>query len=292
MQKSISPAALAATLGVIALLWGGSFIVLKTLTDVFQPFTLAALRGGVAAGALAVYFLATGRSLRPSGADLNAARVMGTLHGWLPNALVAFAVTGLGAGLAAMLQSSAPLVTAVMAHAVLPSERIVGRQWFGVAIGFFGVATLIGPEALSGARASLLPVLAMGGVALSYSIGNVWVRRMGGVAPERLALGQQAFGGLCAVVLALIFDPLSDWAQVRAHWPQLLALGALGSALPFTLFMGLIQRAGPVKATMSGYLVPLVAATLATLLLGETILPRQMLGAAVILAGVAMVTRR
>ena len=206
--------------------------------------------------------------------------------------VVAFAVTGLGAGLSAMLQSSAPLATALIAHAFLPSERIAGRQWFGIGVGFLGVATLIGPEALAGSRASLLPVLAMGGVALSYAIGNVWVRGVTDTTPERLALGQQGFGALCALTLALIFEPWTDWAMTAHTWPQLLAFGALGSAVPFTLFMWLIQRAGTVKATMTGYLVPLVAATLATLTLDETILPRQMFGAAIILAGVWLVTRR
>ena len=292
MSKPLPTTVLAVTLGVVALLWGGSFVLMKTLTASFQPFTLSALRAGAAAGALALFFLATGRSLRPTPDDTRAAGVMGTLHGWIPNALVAFAVTGLGAGLAAMLQSSAPLATALIAHAVLPSERIDGRRWLGVGVGFLGVATLIGPEALSGSRVSLLPVAAMGGVALSYAIGNVWVRRYAATPPERLALGQQAFGGLCALALALLFEPREDWRAVATLWPQILVFGALGSALPFTLFMWMIQRAGPVKATMVGYLVPLVAATLATLTLGETLAPRQIVGGLVILAGVWMTTRR
>lgn len=292
MSSPLSPAALAARLALIALLWGGSFVVMKTLTATFPPFTLSALRGGGAAAALTLYFLATRRSLRPSADDLRAARVMGTLHGWIPNALVAFAVTGLGAGLAAMLQSSAPLATALIAHAFLPSERIAGRQWLGVGVGFLGVAALIGPEAIGGSRASLLPALAMAGVALSYAIGNVWARGVTGVAPERIALGQQGFGALCACALALAFEPWSGWRAVGAHWPTLVVFGALGSALPFTLFVGLIQRAGTVKAAMTGYLVPLVAATLATLTLGETLAPRQIVGGLVILAGVWMTTRR
>jgi drug/metabolite transporter (DMT)-like permease len=292
MSKPLPTTALAVTLGVVALLWGGSFVLMKTLTASFQPFTLSALRAGAAAGALALFFLATRRSLRPTPDDTRAAGVMGTLHGWIPNALVAFAVTGLGAGLAAMLQSAAPLATALIAHVVLPSERIDGRRWLGVGVGFLGVATLIGPEALSGSRASLLPVAAMGGVALSYAIGNVWVRRYAATPPERLAFGQQAFGGLFALALALLFEPREDWRAVATLWPQILVFGALGSALPFTLFMWMIQRAGPVKATMVGYLVPLVAATLATLTLGETLAPRQIVGGLVILAGVWMTTRR
>jgi drug/metabolite transporter (DMT)-like permease len=292
MPAPLSRTALVGVLCLTASLWGSSFIVMKAMTGVLPPLMIAALRGIVAAATLCGYFLATGRSLRVTRADLTPAAMMGTLHGWLPNALTAFAVAKLGAGLAAMMQSTTPLMTAVAAHFFLSSERLAATQWAGVAIGFVGVATLIGPEAFSGAPGAALPVLAMLAVAVSYAVGNIWVRGRAGVPPERLALGQQGFGGAAALVLALIFEPLAPWREVPGLWGHILVFGALQSALPFTLFMWMIQRAGPVKAVMVGYLTPMCAAALAVLLLGETIQPRQLLGAAVILAGVFLVTRK
>lgn len=283
---------LLATLGFVSSLWGSSFILMKEIGGALGPLQIAAARGLVAAAALCLFFVATDRPLRPRRADLAPAVVMGTLHGWLPNALTAYAVAGLGAGLAAMMQSTTPLVTAALAHVFLASEKLSGRQALGVGLGFVGVATLIGPEALSGSSAAAGPALAMLAVAVSYAVGNIWVRGRRDTPPERLALGQQGFGGLAALVLALIFEPLAPWPVVSGLWPQLLVFGALQSALPFTLFMWLIQRAGPVKAVMVGYLTPLVATALAVLWLGETIAPRQLLGAAIILGGVALTTRR
>ena len=90
----VGRAALFGNLAVIATLWGSSFILLKMLAEVFPPFTVAALRAGTASVAIILMFLVTGRSLRPSRADLKAAAVMGALHGFLPNGLVAYGVAG------------------------------------------------------------------------------------------------------------------------------------------------------------------------------------------------------
>ncbi len=288
----VGRAALFGNLAVIATLWGSSFILLKMLAEVFPPFTVAALRAGTASVAIILMFLVTGRSLRPSRADLKAATVMGTLHGFFPNALVAYGVSGLGAGLAAMLQSATPLVTALLAAIFLPGDRLGPGQILGVALGFVGVAALIGPEAIMGGDAALRPALAMLATTFCYAIGNIWVRRAPPVAPERIALGQQAGGFAGALALSLAFEPLSAWAKAPAYWFEAIVFGVLMSALPFTLFVRLIQRAGPVKATIVGYLVPIVATSLAIALLGETIAPRQLAGAGIVIAGVWLVSRR
>lgn len=289
---TIGRAALLGNLVLISALWGSSFILLKTLTGVFPPFTVAAMRAGTATAAIALLFVATGRPLRPTRADLTALAVMGTLHGFLPNALVAYGVSGLGAGLAAMLQSATPLVTAVLAALFLPGDRLGPAQIAGVALGFAGVATVIGPEAIAGSNASLQPALAMLATTLCYAIGNIWVRRARPIAPERIAFGQQAGGFLGAMALSLAFEPWSNWARAPDYWLEAIVFGVVMSALPFTLFVRLIQRAGPVRATIVGYLVPIVATGLAIALLGETIAARQIAGAAIVIAGVWLVSRR
>jgi drug/metabolite transporter (DMT)-like permease len=290
--RPISRPVLIGALALTATLWGSSFLVMKGLAQTLGPLQIAGARGLVAAATLCLFFLATGRSLRFRRADLTPAMVMGTLHGWLPNALTAYAVAGLGAGFAAMMQSASPLVTAGLASALLSSERLRSTQWLGVLAGFAGVALLIGPEAISGASATLGPVCAMAATALCYGFGNVWARGRRDIPPERLALGHQSFSGLVGLSLSILLEPTPPLSAFGALWAPLLIFGALQSALPFTLFLWLIQRAGPVKATMAGYLTPMVAAGLAAALLGEAIAPRQLVAAGIILAGVALAARR
>jgi drug/metabolite transporter (DMT)-like permease len=283
---------LVSRLAIVASLWGSSFIVMKLMAADLPPFLIAALRGLVAAATLVVFFLATGRSLRMRRGEALPFLAMGTLHGWLPNALTVYAVAGLGAGLAAIFATTTPLVTAVLTQVFLPSDRLTGRQAAGLVIGFSGVGVLIGPDAITRADVALWPALAMIATAVSYAIGNVYVRTLPAIPAERLAIGQQTTAGVIALALALAFEPWSAWTRAPAHWLDAVLLGAVFSALPFTLFMSLIQRAGPVRATLVGYLVPLVAAALAVGFFGETLAMRHIIGGAIVLAGVALTTRR
>src|SRR5690606_20303934 len=96
--------------------------------------------------------------------------------------------------------------------------------------------------------------------------------------------------GLPATVLALSFSGTVAFAAVGDHLAPLIALGVLSTAIPILLFMRLIRRAGPTRASMVGYLLPLWTALLAMLFLGEHIGAREILGGAVVLAGVALVS--
>jgi drug/metabolite transporter (DMT)-like permease len=70
----------------------------------------------------------------------------------------------------------------------------------------------------------------------------------------------------------------------------LAALGVLATAIPILLFMRLIRGAGPTRAAMVGYLMPVWTALLAIPFLGERVGAREILGGLVVLAGVALVS--
>ena len=99
-----------------------------------------------------------------------------------------------------------------------------------------------------------------------------------------------SFFGLPATALALTLGGPAAFAAVPSHLTVLLPLGIASTALPILLFMRLIRRAGPTRASMVGYLVPVWATILAVLFLGERIGAREMIGGAVVLAGVALVS--
>jgi drug/metabolite transporter (DMT)-like permease len=77
---------------------------------------------------------------------------------------------------------------------------------------------------------------------------------------------------------------------VPSHIAPLLALGAMSTALPILLFMYMIRRTGPTRASMVGYLAPVWTILLAVLFLDERIGLRELLGGAIVLSGVALVS--
>lgn len=271
--------------------WGCSFLFIKLMNGEVPPLAVAAGRGLLGAGTLALWVIWLGQKPWPRRHELRHWIVLGTTNGWVPNVLVAYALTQLASGPAAMIQAAGPLVTAIAAHFLFTEERLSGRRIGGVLLGMVGVAVLIGPRLVEGGGTAL-GVLAMVGVMLAYAAGNLYTRAVPPRAgdPARLALGQQTVSGLVALALTLAFLGPMALAPIQNHVPAMLALGLAATAVPMALFMKLIRAAGPTRAAMTGYLVPTVATIMGVLMLDERLELRQAIGGCIVLAGVYLVS--
>jgi drug/metabolite transporter (DMT)-like permease len=138
--------------------------------------------------------------------------------------------------------------------------------------------------------AEKLGALAMLATAANYAVGNIYARTVRDADPARLAFGQQFWSAIPATALAIVLIGPTAFGAVPHHLGPLMALGMLGTAIPIVLFMRLISGARPTRAAMVGYLLPVWATVLAILFLGEHVGLREMLGAVVVLAGVAIVS--
>jgi drug/metabolite transporter (DMT)-like permease len=281
---------LAAHLLGAGLLWGSGFVFIKLTDGALAPPVLAAWRGAIAAGALSLWFLAQGWSMRPRGAEWRHWAVLGTLNGWGPNILTAFAMTQITAGVGSMIQASGPIMVAILSHFAFAEERLTRARIAGAVVGFVGIGILIGPKALDSADAGFLGVLAMLATAVSYAVGNIYVRFIQEAVPARLAFGQQLFSAGPALLIALALLGPGAFAPAMSVPLALIGLGVLGTALPIVLFMRLIRAAGPTRAAMVGYLTPVSATLLAMVFLGEHIGLRELVGGLVVLAGVYVVS--
>lgn len=259
------------------------------LSGPMHPFILAAVRATLGALTLTLLFLIQGKSIRPRGREWCHWAFLGTFNGWVPNVLVAYALTQITAASASMIQAASPLVVALLSHVLFTEERLTPRRAVGVLAGFIGMGILVGPAAFPESGVSAAGALAMVATAVSYAISNVYARTAR-EEPARLALGQQIFSALSAVILTMILTEQAAFAAVPAHWAPLLALGVVATAMPILLFMQLIKTAGPARASMVGYLLPVWAALFGFMFLGEPVGLREILGGLVVLAGVALVS--
>lgn len=274
---------------VIGGLWGSSFPLLRLVAVEMPPFALAALRGGFAA--LAVFaFLAATRQLGGK-LQLRHWLVLGTTNGWVPNTLTALALNRIEAAPAALIHAGTPLLVALLAVPLLRDEPLSRRGGAGLALGFCGIAVILGPAAFGGSASFTggLMILLSG---VSYALGTVYARVVRPSAPAQLALGQQVVSGGVAGLISLPFDPGTAYAQPAWVFGVVLLLGALASALPLTMFLTLLTRARATDAAMVGYLQPPFAAALGAALLGEWPAPAVLLGGAIVLAGVWLATSR
>ncbi len=274
---------------VIGALWGSAFPVTRLAATEMPPFAFSFVRGAIAAVALLLWARAVGGLTPLRGGFVRNGLIIGTSNGWLPNILTAAALATLAAASAALIQSTAPLFVALLAALVLPEERPTRRTFAGLAVGFAGIAVILGPDAVSGG-ATLLAGAMMLATALSYAAGTVYVRRYRPGSPIALSAGQQVFAAIGAGLLSLAFDAPGSYDQPASIWAAVLWVGILSSAVPLTMFLSLIQKARVTDAAMQGYLQPVFAALVSAPLLGEVLDVRILLGGAVVLLGVWLAT--
>jgi drug/metabolite transporter (DMT)-like permease len=273
-------------------LWASGFLFMRLLTGQVVPEAMAGARASIAFLILSLLFTLRGDRIAPYPHEWKPFIIIGTLNGWLPNILTAFALTQISTASSAMIQASGPLMVAVLAHFMFAEERLTRHRLGGVLLGFLGMGLLIGPVALMPGSNGQTGFFAMTGVAVCYAFGSVYTRRVRAIPPLRLALGQQLISTSVALPLTLALKGSEPLLALADHWVFVLALGSIATAVPISLFMILISKAGPTRAAMVGYLMPVFATTFSILFLNESVGMRELCGGAVILTGIWLATSR
>jgi drug/metabolite transporter (DMT)-like permease len=149
-------------------LWGGSFLFIRVAVPALGPFVLMELRVGLAVVALTLYVVVVGRlsKLRSRWREF---LIIGTVNTAIPFSLIAAAEIYLTASLAAILNSTTVLFTALVA-AVWMGDPLTRRKVVGVILGIVGVAVLVGWDPIELSGVILLSVGAMLAASLSYSV--------------------------------------------------------------------------------------------------------------------------
>lgn len=276
-----------AALVLLGALWGMSFLFIRVAAPVLGPAPLADARVLIAAGVLAGYAALARQRLALRGRWRSYA-LLGALNAAVPFALVGAAALKLPASLLATLNGAIPLFTALVA-AVWLGERLTGRKVAGLLIGVVGVGVLVGwsPLALGGGV-----VLAVGGsllASLCYAVGAVYARqRFGGVPPLELAVGQLLAAGLVLLPVALADAPRA--VPSGRVLLAVLALALTATAIAYLLFFWLLARVGPTKTNAVAFLIPGFGLLWGVLLLGEELTVGMVVGLALVVVSVGLVT--
>lgn len=275
------------TLLALGALWGASFLFIRVAVHSLGPLLLMELRLGLAAATLALCAVAVGR-LPKARARWKQFLFLGTVNAAIPFTLIAAAEIYLTASLAAILNSTTVMFTAVVA-AVWIGDALTARKVVGILLGIVGVAALVGwdPVVLNGAV--LLSVAAMLGASLSYAMGAVYVKRaFKGVPPLAMAIGQLTGGAVVLLPLAAVSLP--GEAPPLAATVSVLGLALLSTAVAYLLYFRLIEDVGPTSTVTVTLLVPVFGLLFGVLLLEEPLSLGTVAGLAIVLFSVALVT--
>ncbi|MEW6179393.1 MAG: EamA family transporter [Chloroflexota bacterium] len=276
----------------LGVVWGATFLWIKIGLEELTPLTFTALRLSVSLAGLFILLLITRPRLpsRSNGWDF---LVLGIFNIALPFLLITWSEQHVTSGMAAILNSTAPLFTMLLAQIFVRDDRVTIPRLLGLLAGFAGVVVLVGDElggGMTGQRWGQIGVLA---ASLSYSIAIIFARRRTfDLAPVVQALGQNFFANLTVWGLALGVEGNLKLPHLPMTWLAILWLGIMATCIGTVLYYGLLKEVGPTRTTLVTYLFPLVGVVLGVIFLQESLEWRVLLGGGLIISGVAIVNSR
>src|SRR5437868_12241326 len=176
----------------LAAIWGASFLFIKVAVRELSPATLITGRLGLAALTLALlvpFAVGTREALRQLRQSWALLLVVALVNTAIPFWLLSWGEMRIDSGLASIIQASVPIFNAVLAFAFFHEQRVTRQMLFGIAVGFAGVALLVGAQP----QAKVLGALAVVAMATCYALGGLLTRRqLGDARPHVVALGTSA----------------------------------------------------------------------------------------------------
>jgi drug/metabolite transporter (DMT)-like permease len=271
-----------ALLGVLSVLWGGSFFFNGLALRELPPLTLVFLRVVLAA----LILLPLVRAYRidfPAGFSGWAPFVAVALfNNVLPFSLIVIGQTYITSGLASILNATTPLF-AVLVMAASGEEKISPQRVAGVTLGLIGVIILRGGVGLDLAGQGTGIALCLA-AAFSYGIAALLARRHLAKSPPLATATFQlmASSAMMAVIAGLVDRPWRLPLPGATAWLAVIGLAVLSTAIAYIVFFQVLRRSGASNVMLVTLLIPLTAILLGALVLGENISTREILGAAVI----------
>lgn len=283
----------------LGLIWGSSFLFIRVGVEQLTPFQVVFIRTGIAAVGLNLVVLLRGQRLPSDWAGIRALLVLGVVNTVLPFVLITWGEQTVESGLASVLQGTAALFTLVVAHFVFVDERINSRKVIGLVTGFVGVVLLSSRSWQEGQiiTGDLLGQLAIVGASFCYALGGTYGRKViqNRLEPIVVAAGAMTVAAITTGILMVVSPAVGGQQNVLISEMRpdvlfaMLMLGFLNTWVAYMIFYSIIRALGAARTSMVTYIVPLVGLTLGAIVLNETVDIRLLIGAALIIGGIAIV---
>ena len=290
-----SRVSLVAAFAAVYVIWGSTYLAIRWGVAEIPPFLMA---GGRFLGAGLVFVLlgVRGGAARPTARDWLTTALIGTLMAAGGNGGVSWALQRVPSGIGALLVSMVPFWVALIDWLRPRGGRPPGHVILGLTLGFTGIALLVNPTDIAGART--LDVVGAGTIvvaSLLWATGSVYSRYASQPASHWLSAGMQMLGGgvvLMALSAASGEFITVDWSTVSpAAFGAWIYVAAFGS-VAYGCYLWLLKASTPTKAATYAYVNPVIALVLGYLLAGETLTLWSIGCSAVVVAGVLLVVSR
>ena len=275
---------------VLATLWGASYTFLKIAVATIPPVTLIAGRTLIAGLLLVAIMRWRGIALPTDGANWRRFLFQACLNSVIPWTMVAWGTRALDAGVATILNSTAPIFTFFLTFAITRHEAVTSRKLVGVVAGMAGICLIVGMQALAGLGEQLAAQIVLLLAAVCYAGAAIFGRAFKDLDPMAPAAGSLLCGAAILIPLSVVVDRPWTLAPSMNSLLALLALAVFSTAFAFVIYFRLIQTLGSIGATAQAYLRVPIGVAAGVVFLGDSLTATAWIGLACVVIGVAAMT--
>jgi len=258
-------------LGLLAFLWGSSYLLVKVAVATIPPFTLISMRVGIAGLVLLIVMWGQGIRLPADRETWRLMMIQAFFAGVGPWTMVAWGQQYIDSSLAGVLNSTSPIFVFFITFFVTRHEAAGGLRLAGALLGFAGVVLIVGVDALHGLGQEVVAQLAVLFAAMLYGVAAIHGKRFSHLSPTATAAGTMICSTACLLPLSLAVDrpwtlsptPLALLAAVA------LAIFSTGGAL--LIYYRLVRTLGSMGVASQAYLRMGMSVLLGVVVLGEQV---------------------
>jgi drug/metabolite transporter (DMT)-like permease len=289
-----SKAKLALAFAALFTIWGSTYLAIKFAVETIPPYLMSGARFTVAGGLLYLISRLQGHR-NPTRREWRDGAVVGTLLLTCGNGIVGWAEQRVPSGITALLVASVPIWMVLIDWARPGGKRPNRLVTIGLLLGLAGVGILAAPGFGGGAK----PGVALGATMLifgsiAWAAGSIYSRQSARPESAQMSTAVQMLTGSATLILVGVimgelgrFDPSAITGKSFVAWAYLVTFGAI---IGFTAYAYVLRETTPAKASTYAYVNPVIAVLLGWAFANEAITVRTIVGAGIILAGVAMIS--
>jgi drug/metabolite transporter (DMT)-like permease len=277
----------------LGLIWGSSFLWIKIALHEIGPFFLVALRLLLAILCLATVTFFTKPAWPIDKKTYLHLFVLGITNNGLPYLLISWGEQHIDSAVAAILNSTVPLFTMIIAHFLTTDDRMTKSRLVGLVAGFLGVVVLLSRDLFGGFQATLFGQAAVLFAALSYAFSTIYARRTTiNVSPVVRAMLPLVGADLLLWFISPIAESPLHLPSQALTWVSVTWLGILGVGVAYMIYFYLLHAIGPTRTTLVSYVFPVVGVLLGIIFLKERFDWNLIVGTLMIIGSIFIINRR
>ena len=277
-------------LTILSLIWASAFFNIKIATYSYGPLTIAFLR--IFLGAMLIVIICFFKKIKIEAfsKDWYWFAIIGFVNLVIPFFLIAYGVQKIQSNFAAILMSTTPLSSAILAHFFTKTEKINFTKIIGVVVGFAGIVILFSDNLLINNENFFYALMILVGSTF-YVIGGILTLKISSKKNENLTSSILIWGSLIIFPIMIYYEQPWNFTPRLDSTISLIYLGVFPTGIAWLIRFHILKKNGLVFHSQVAYLIPIFGVILGYIFLKEVITFKVLIALVAVVVGFYFVRR-